>query len=188
MKNEQIRKIAGIGVFTAIVIILQLLGSFIKFGPFSISLVLIPIVVGTALYGPSAGAFLGFIFSLVVLISGDAAAFLAISVPGTVLTVLAKGTLAGWLSGLVYKVFSSKPYPAAVMAAITCPFVNTGIFVLGCFLFFLPTVTAWGEALGFNSTGAYIVFGMIGANFIFELLSNIILSPVIVRVINMGKK
>ncbi len=187
MKNDQIRKIAGIGIFTAIVIILQLLGSFIKFGPFSISLVLIPIVVGAALYGPFAGAFLGFVFSLIVILSGDAAAFLAVNVPGTILTVFAKGTLAGLCAGLVYKAFSSKPYLAAVMAAISCPIVNTGIFIIGCFLFFLPTVQAWGEALGFANTGAYILFGMVGGNFIFELLSNIILSPVIVRVIQMGK-
>ena len=31
------RKLTGIAIFTAIVIVLQLLGSFIRFGPFSIS-------------------------------------------------------------------------------------------------------------------------------------------------------
>ncbi|MBQ6335181.1 MAG: ECF transporter S component [Erysipelotrichaceae bacterium] len=187
MKNEKTRKIAGISILTAIVIVLQLMGSFIRFGPFSISLVLIPIVVGAALYGPYAGAFLGFIFSLVVLLSGDAAAFLAVNVFGTILTVLAKGTLAGLCAGIVYKLFAKKPFLAAVMAAISCPIVNTGIFILGCYLFFYETVSAWGAAFGFANTSAYIFLGMIGANFLFELLSNIILSPVIVRVINMGR-
>ena len=43
------KKIAGIGLMTAIVVVLQLIGSAIRFGTFSISLVLIPIVIGTAL-------------------------------------------------------------------------------------------------------------------------------------------
>ena len=50
MKNRsKIRRLTGIAIFTALVVVLQLLGSFIKFGPFSVSLTLIPIVVGAAL-------------------------------------------------------------------------------------------------------------------------------------------
>ncbi len=187
MKNEKTRTIAAVGIFTAIVIVLQLLGSFIRFGTFSISLVLIPIVVGAALYGPYAGAWLGFVFSVVVLASGDAAPFLAVSVFGTVLTVILKGTLAGFCSGLVYKTFTKKKTLAAILAAITCPVVNTGIFILGCFAFFMNTISGWSNALGFANTGSYIIFGLIGGNFLFEVLTNIILSPVIVRVINMGR-
>ena len=93
------RRLTGVAIFTALVIVLQLLGSFIKFGPFSVSLTLIPIVVGAALYGPAAGAWLGLIFGIVVLVSGDASPFLAVSVPGTVFTVLVKGALAGFISG-----------------------------------------------------------------------------------------
>ncbi|MCD7873086.1 MAG: energy-coupled thiamine transporter ThiT, partial [Clostridiales bacterium] len=82
--NKNTKKLVGIGLFTAIVVVLQLLGSFIKFGTFSISLVLIPIVVGTALYGIGAGAWLGLAFGVTVLISGDAAAFLTVNVIGTI--------------------------------------------------------------------------------------------------------
>ena len=66
MKSTKTQKIIGLGLFTAIVIVLQLLGSFIKFGVVSISLVLIPIVVGAALYGIGAGAWLGAVFAVVV--------------------------------------------------------------------------------------------------------------------------
>ena len=58
-KPMNVHTLTGVAIFTAIVIVLQLLGSFVRFGPFSISLVLIPIVVGAALYGPGAGAWLG---------------------------------------------------------------------------------------------------------------------------------
>ena len=101
--NSKTKKIVGIGLFTAIVLVLQFLGGGIKFGIFSISLVLVPIVVGAAVYGWQAGAWLGFTFGVAVLLSGDAAAFLAVDVVGTVLTVLVKGTAAGLCSGLVYR-------------------------------------------------------------------------------------
>ena len=89
-KNTNTQKIVGLGLFTAIVVVLQLLGSFIKFGTFSVSLVLVPVVIGAALYGATAGAWLGFVFGVVVLLSGDAAAFLGVNALGTVLTVLVR--------------------------------------------------------------------------------------------------
>ena len=51
--------IVGGGLFAAIVAVLQLVGSAIRFGPFSISLVLIPIVLAAALYGWGMGCWLG---------------------------------------------------------------------------------------------------------------------------------
>ena len=188
-KRFNTRKLTGLALLTAVVVILQFLGAFIRFGPFSISLVLIPIVVGAALYGVLAGAWLGFVFGLVVLLSGDAAAFLVISPIGTILVVLLKGALAGLCAGAVYKALSERNETVAVIvAAIVAPVVNTGIFLLGCLVFFLPTVTEWGQAMGFESVGKYMILGLVGGNFLFELLFNVILSPVIVRLIRLGKK
>ena len=131
-KNNNTQKIVGLGLFTAIVIVLQLMGSFIRFGTFSISLVLVPVVIGAALYGAGAGAWLGFVFGVVVLLSGDAAAFLGVNALGTILTVLVKGTLAGLLSGLVYKALENKNRTLAVaVAAVVCPVVNTGVTLFG---------------------------------------------------------
>ena len=187
MNSNKTKQITGIAIFTAIVVVLQLLGSFIKFGPFSISLVLIPIVVGAAIYGPYAGLWLGFVFGFVVLVSGDAAPFLAFNVFGTILTVLLKGSLAGFVSGLVYKTFKGNNIIAAVLSAIVCPIVNTGVFLLGCVLFFMPLLETWAEGLGFGNVYSYMLMGLVGFNFIFELLTNAILSPVIVKVIDAEK-
>jgi len=188
-KRFNTRKLTGLALLTAIVVILQFLGAFIRFGPFSISLVLIPIVVGAALYGVWAGAWLGFVFGLVVLLSGDAAAFLVISPIGTILVVLLKGALAGLCAGAVYKALSKvNETVAVIVAAIVAPVVNTGIFLLGCLVFFLPTVTEWSQAMGFESVGKYMILGLVGGNFLFELLFNVVLSPVIVRLIRLGKK
>lgn len=189
-KNNNTQKIVGLGLFTAIVIVLQLLGSFIKFGTFSVSLVLVPVVIGAALYGASAGAWLGFVFGVVVLVSGDAAAFLGVNALGTILTVLVKGALAGFLSGVVYKALESKNRMlAVVLAAVTCPVVNTGVFLIGCLLFFMETIRVWADAAGLGANvGQFMILGLVGANFIFELLFNAVLSPVIVRLIRIGKK
>lgn len=176
-------------ILTAIVVVLQFMGSFIKFGPFSISLVLIPIVIGAATCGVSIGAWLGFVFGVVVLLSGDAAAFLAVDVVGTVITVLLKGTLCGYLAGLTYKLLANKNKILAVVAsAVVCPLVNTGIFLLGCLAFFMDTITGWAQAAGFGGGVVhYMIFVLVGANFLFELLVNIVVSPIIVRLLNIKR-
>lgn len=187
--NTKTQRVVGVGLFTAIVIVLQVLGAFIHFGVFSISLVLIPVVIGAALYGAASGAWLGFVFGLAVLISGDAAAFLPVNALGTILTVLLKGTLAGLAAGLVYRALEGKNRMLAViLAAIVCPVVNTGVFLVGCKLFFMETITGWATALGYANVGGYIVYGLVGGNFLFELLFNVVLSPVVVRLIRIGKK
>ncbi|MBQ4527165.1 MAG: ECF transporter S component [Clostridia bacterium] len=228
MKNTQSKRIDTrtlvLGaVFTALVIILQLMGAFIKFGPFSISLVLIPIVLGAATCGILVGAWLGLVFGIVVLASGDAASFMAVDAFGTVLTVLLKGVGCGLASGAVYKLVYSfmkrrsekkisglvdkkllcknceygmvnyfsrnSQYVAVLAAAIVCPLVNTGIFLLGCLVFFLDTIATWAAGAGFgDNVGVYIIAGFVGFNFLFELGTNIILSPVIVRLLNIRKK
>ena len=186
-KKEQIRTLVLSAVFAAIVFVLQLLGAFIRFGPFAISLVLVPIVIGTALCGVKTGAFLGLVFSVAVLISGDATAFMQISVFGTVVTVLLKGMLAGLAAGLVYKALEKfNRYFAVIAAAIVCPLVNTGVFVLGCFTFFYKALGEWAPSG--QGTVAYIFLVLVGGNFLFEILSNLILSPVILRVLNIEKK
>lgn len=188
MKNKT-KTMVGIGLFTAIVVVLQFLGGGIKFGMFSLSLVLVPIVVGAAIYGWTAGAWLGFVFGGAVLLSGDAAAFLAINPLATVLVVLMKGTVCGLVAGLVYKLLANRSNAVAVCAAaVICPVVNTGIFLLGCQLFFLDTVAAWGAALGYENAAAYMFLGLAGVNFLIELGVNIVLAPVIVRLIKIGKR
>ena len=170
-------------LLTAVVIILQFLGAFIHFGPFSVTLVLLPIVIGAALCGPKAGAWLGFVFGAVVLLSGDANAFLSVNVVGTIITVLLKGILAGFLTGIVYNALASKNrFVATAVSAIVCPVVNTGIFLIGCFIFFMDTITVW--AAGSESVASYMIFVLVGGNFLFEVAANVILCPVIVRLLN----
>ena len=188
-KRFDTKRLVVLAVFTAIVVVLQYLGGFIRFGAFSISLVLAPILVGAALYGPAAGAWLGFVFAIAVFITGDAASFLVVNAFGTIVTVLAKGILAGLCSGLVYRALEKKNMTLAVFAAaVVCPVVNTGVFLLGCCAFFLKTVAEWGAAAGYENVGAFMLFGFVGLNFVVELVINVVLGSVIVRLIQIGRK
>ena len=117
-------------ILTALVVILQFLAIFLRgFLPFALSLVLVPVVIGAAKCGPYMGAWLGLVFGVVVLLSGDAASFYAINPFGTVLTVLVKGFACGLAAGLVYRLLVKKNNTVAVYtAAVVCPLVNTGVF------------------------------------------------------------
>lgn len=184
MRNEKTKRMVGLAILMAIVVVLQLLGQFIRFGPVSITLVLVPIVVGAAMYGPAAGALLGAAFSLVVLMQADTMFFYNISVVGTIVTVLAKGTVAGWLAGLIYRSLAKKNIIlAAFLAAAVCPLVNTALFTVGARLFF------WEELKeGGGTTWYYFFTVVIGLNFVAEFVTNMICGPVIVRVIQSVQK
>ena len=68
--NNKLKKMVGLALLIALVVVLQFVGGMIPpVGGFTISLVLIPIVIGAALYGPGAGAFLGAVFGVIVTIN-----------------------------------------------------------------------------------------------------------------------
>lgn len=181
--------IVGIGLLTAIVIVLQFISMALRFGNFSITLTLIPIVVGAALFGRKTGAWLGLVFGAAVLLTGDAAAFLTVNVFGTIATVLVKGTAAGFCAAAVYRLIAKKNEIAAVLvSSVVAPVVNTGIFLLGCRIFFYDTVAAWGEGLGFENAFVYMIVGLVGINFLIELGTNLVLNPAILRIIKIGRK
>lgn len=188
-RKQSTQKLVFAAILTAMVIVLQYISMALRFGTFSITLTLVPIVIGAATCGVLTGGWLGFVFGVIVLLSGDAAPFLAVDFLGTIATVLAKGTLCGIAAGLLYKSLAQKnQYLAVIAAAITCPVVNTGVFLLGCCIFFLETIKSWGVAAGFTNVSAYMFIGLAGINFVIEFVTNIILAPVILRVLKFAKK
>lgn len=187
--RNQTVKLATAGILTAVVIVFQFIGASIKFGTFSVSLVLIPIVVGAALGGKWVSTWLGFVFSVIVLLSGDASAFLTIDPIGTVITVILKGSLAGFVGGFAFELLKKiNTYFAVIVSAILVPMVNTGIFLIGCRLFFFDTIKEWATGLGFENAFTYMIVGLVGVNFLFELAINIVLSPSVVGAVKVLSK
>ena len=182
-------KLVLLALLTAMVAVLAYFGGFIKIGGLaSISLTLIPVVIGATLCGPLAGAWLGGVAGAIFFATPDAAFWLGLSIPGTIITVVVKGILSGLCAGLVYKLLEKfNRYLAVIASAIVCPIVNTGIFLLGSVIFFMDTVNA-GATAEAMSAGAYLIVFFVGLNFVFELIVNIALSPAIVRLLDIAKK
>lgn len=195
-RTEKTRRLVGISIFTALVVVLQYVASFIQPGGVSITLALTPIVIGAAMYGLGAGAWLGGVFGAVVLVS----CITGVDVGGgtlwnlnpvvTAALCLAKGICAGLAASAVYRAVSrhGKPLAGVFCAAVVSPVVNTGMFIAGLAIFFYDTLTSWAIGNGFDNLVLYVFVGLAGVNFLIELGINLVLSPIIARVIAARRK
>ena len=178
-KSLQIKKITGISVFAALVVVLQLFSNYVQFGPVSITLALIPIVVGSIVYGPLAGFALGAVGGLLVFVAPSTiGAFWDYGVFITFLVCVLKMGIAGLVSGLLYKLFNKKNKKFAVVVSSICvPIINTGLFAIAALVFYKDLLDS------FNNTGqntvAFLFFTFIGFNFLIEFAVNSILSSVV---------
>lgn len=192
--HGKVQRMTGIAILTAIIVVVQIICTFIKFGPFSITLALAPIIIGAAVYGVGTGAMLGGVFGLVVLITGvlgwdggTVMLLMGINPIATVLICIVKGAAAGLAAGAVYAAIAKKNQLAGVITAgIVCPVVNTGLFVAGMLAFFFSTISGW--AAGNDSMVQYIIFGLCGGNFLVELATNLLLATAITRIIRVVRK
>ncbi len=191
------KNIAYLAVLTALILVLQLTGAAITITPVTkLSFVLLPIVLGAMILGPLAGALLGFVFGLIVLIQGivgvDGFTFILFSDHPiiTSLLCLVKGTAAGFGSGLIYKAFKQKEGKVktvgAFIASGSAPIINTGLFILGALLM---SDTLSSNFVGEGETVIYfLVIGCAGFNFIVEFAFNLIFAPAILRITNIIEK
>ena len=192
--TEKTRRMVGLSILTALVIVLQLVASFVLVGTFPLTLTLVPVVIGAALYGPKAGAWLGGVFGVVVLImcivgvdKGGVILWNVNPILTAVLCIL-KGALAGLCAGAIYKAIARKnSFGGVIGAAIVSPVVNTGTFIIGLTVFFNPTLVEWAGAAGKDVIN-YILIVLVGINFVIELVLNLVLSSVIERLIRYRMK
>jgi hypothetical protein len=92
------------------------------------------------------------------------------------LVVMAKGILAGGASGLVYRLMSGvNPHVAMLCSAIVCPVVNTGVFIACMMTIFKDVLSAWA---GGGDIIAYVLTGLVLANFVPELIINVFFGAV----------
>lgn len=177
------KNITFLGVLTALIIVLQVLGSnIVVFGTVRLSFVLVPIVLGAIMLGVRGGVFLGFVFGLITIIMGAVGAdpftyvLLNESPFLCVATCLVKAVCAGLISALTYKAVSVRNKTIALfVSAIVAPVVNTGLFILGAL--------AMGNVLNdkFVANGEtlihFLIIGCAGINFLVELSINVVLAP-----------
>ncbi len=180
-----IRQIAGIGILTAIIAVLQYIANVLPMGTLPFSLGLFPIALGAVMYGPIAGLFLGVIEGGMVIIAPSTEGFMAYNPVFTIILCLTKTGLAGLVAGLIFLPFKKKlPLLGAIIASFACPIVNTGLFIIGCFFVFSG---AFEMTMNFNYL-MYIVVTLIGFNFFIELLINGALSPALYKIYDFASR
>ncbi|MBE6712487.1 MAG: ECF transporter S component [Ruminococcaceae bacterium] len=182
--QNKIQRLVILAVLVALIIVLQGFGVMIPIG-IGMAVSLFPIVLGAIMYGPVYGAVLGGTFGIVVAVQvlmgkqGLVSANMFAENPALTLSLcIFKGIAAGFVSGLVAKLLIKKNLTvASLLSAAICPIVNTGIFAFG--LQFLYSDGIFDAETG--PKGAFLT--LILTLFALEFIFNLIVSPVIVRVI-----
>ena len=193
-QKQQILYLVQLALLTAVIMALHFSGVAIPAFGTKISLVLIPIALGAMLLGPAAGAILGFIYGATVFVSlgvmhmDPFTGFLFDNTPVmAALICTVKTTAAGLVAGWVYRVLSKKSVWLAVfVAAALVPTVNTGVFVLGCFLIY-STISEFAAGAGYSAV-YFILIVCAGINYVLELAINLIFSPALERLVRLLSK
>lgn len=179
------KMITTTGILLAIEIIIQLLGNYIVIpgGFANLNFSLIIITIGAILYGPVVGGFLGLVSGVLTLFSPSTISFFfSVSPVGTVLTCLLKTTLAGVVAGLLMILFRklNKETLGTIVVSVVVPTINTGVFAIFCLLFFMDILKGINPT---NIAGA-LFLSLIGFNYIFEVLTTVIISPSLYKIMN----
>ena len=190
-KGLSAKRITGIAVLLALVIVLQAFGGTIAIGAVQLNFTLIPIVLGAILFGPYIGAFLGFACGVVVFIQVvmGMVPFYALIWSNdpvvTTLTCLVKTTVAGYVSGLLFNLLNKKNALVAVFVASgVVPVVNTLLFIVGC----LGMTDSVYVAAGDENVLKFILVGLVTFNFFIEFAINLIVAPALHQVIGIVDK
>lgn len=194
--NTKTGRLVGMGILAALIIVLQTFASSIKIVNFTPPLSLIPIIIGAIIFDEFAGAILGLIFGIVVVlavISGTepfSTLMLNYNPVMTVIICILKGTVAGYVSGLLYKLLSKQNNNifALIISSIATPIVNTGIFAVGMLTVFYKLINDTAASAGADNTIFFFFSGFIGINFLIEIVFVAVLVPAISNIIYVIKK
>ena len=199
-RREKTLHLVQLAMLIALIFVMQYLGTLastpLRTAGIELSFVLIPIVVGAFLLGPIEGAILGFVFGvmtvvLTVIAPGSMTYILFTESPVIyIILAIIKATAAGLFSGLIYKgldklMKGKAVYLRTIIASASAPIINTGIFLLGMVCFFSDVIAEkWA-----GGTNIFLfLISIIWLNFVIEFGINVILSPAIVRILNIVKK
>ena len=191
--TEKTRRLVMIAILSALIIVLQIISNFIRFGPVQITLALTPIIIGAAMYGMWAGAFLGAVLGGVIVVwgllgldGGFVLALMGINPFMTIAVCILKTTVAGFVAGVVFKAIAKKnDVVASFVAGGLCPIVNTGIFLAAMLTIFVDFVK--GLADGKNVI-VFAISTFVGINFLVEFIVNMVLATAVTRIIRAFKK
>ncbi|MBR4863002.1 MAG: ECF transporter S component [Oscillospiraceae bacterium] len=151
---------------------------YLNIGPLAISLNMIPVAIGAVALGPGGGAFLGAVFGITsclqcVGIGGTSAMGVILFEISPVLTIvqrLVTRVLAGFLTGVIYRLLEKRPLRiSAYLAGFCAALLNTVLFMAALVLLFgnteyLQELIAGRNVLVFIAT-------FVGINALVEMLA-----------------
>ena len=141
MKNRlKIKRIVGVAILSALAVVLQLIANYMPSGsPVNLNLALLVITIAGVVYGPFSGAIVGTIVGFVIIFAPSTSAFIGHNAFMTVVLCLLKTGLAGMCAGFLFKLIKRWSVPGGIVSAsLIVPIVNTGLFLIGAMIFFLP--------------------------------------------------
>ena len=193
-----------LAILTALILVLAFtpLG-YLRLGPFSVTFMPVPVVIGAILLGPGGGAFLGLIFGLTSFaqcfgIDPMGTTLMTINLFYTFVMTVVTRTLMGFLTAWVFRGMQallaklpnadkSKPVAFAVASA-SGPFFNTVLFMSSMYLFFGTEEVVLNA---FELTGVVpffvFVFGLVFANALVELLVTLLIGTAVCTALNHAK-
>ena len=152
--NTKVREITLTAILAAIILLMAFtpLG-YLRIGPMSITLLVIPVVIGGMTLGPVRGGLLGAVFgatSLAQCFMGDmtGAAMFAANAAGTVIACFVPRILIGVVSGLLFPVLMRtfrRSAAAFIGTAVAGTLTNTIFFVALVVAFFKDSVLGGGS-------------------------------------------
>ena len=144
MKNAKTQTLTRIALLCALLLLMSFtpLG-YMPIGPFAVTFLTIPVIVGAVTSGPAVGAFLGLIFGLTSFANAFSSAMggvlLNINPIYTFILCVVPRVLEGLLSGYIYKLLnrSGKDNPISVIiGSMSCPVLNTVLYMSALVLLF----------------------------------------------------
>lgn len=187
-KRPDTRKIAVAAVLAALEIALGFIGNYVSFGQVNLNLALIPVIVAACFYGPVMGLILGLLNGCIALCAPTTIGFFMPYNPvATVFLCLLKTGAAGFIAGFIYRAFAKKhEYVGVIVASISVPVINTGIFIAGVYAFFLDLYASINVS-GVN-VFEFVLLSVLTVNFAVEVCSTAVLSPAVYKILKITRR
>ena len=198
-QKQKTLELVQLAMLVALVVVLQILSAMLPTipGGVSITLTLVPVVIGGILFGKKGGFVLGLSFGIIVIITCatglDEGAVILWNKNAlfTSIICLVKGIAAGFFPACFYeltvgkntKISSKRKFVATLIAALSAPIINTMLYLVGMWILFNDLASGVG-----SNFIAYALVVFATANFAVEFIVNIVLTPAIIKIVDVVKR
>lgn len=194
MANKKILRLVQTALLTAIIVVMAFtpLG-YLKTAGLEITFIMIPVVIGAILLGPTTGAVLGGIFGITSFIqcfgmSAFGAVLLGINPIFTFIVCVIPRILTGWLCSLIFQSIKKIDHTKFVsfgVASLAGPLLNTILFMSTLLLFFYQSdfIQSIAQKFGTDNIFAFVL-AFVGLNGLIETVVCFVLGTAITKALN----